>query len=347
MDVEIGDSLQQDVFNSYGLLVLSGGSRLDEDSVSKLFQHSIDYVDIVPRAFPVESAIPPESRFQVIREAAKTLQSSVNLTSSLFALTAQEGKLSEDLVEAGFQPLSEQFARQVDVASLLLLLDDKDEYTYRHSVQVGMLSYYLAKWLGKSEEECLLAGKAGYLHDIGKSKISPAILNKPDKLTAEEFEIVKQVPIFSHDLIMEATGDPNLALPALQLHERYTGKGYPYGIGEREMHPFAKIVAITDIYSAMISVRSYKPQRDLLNVLHELHRMSFSEIDPYYTQVFIRHMLPNLIGKNVLLSNGAPGKIIMTNPTDAFRPLVQVEEQFIDLSLSESLRIDKFMAEVV
>ena len=75
----------------------------------------------------------------------------------------------------------ESFQEEKDVVSLLLSLNSKDDYTYQHSVQVGMLSYYIAKWMNKSEKEALHIGKAGYLHDIGKSKIHSDILHKPGK----------------------------------------------------------------------------------------------------------------------------------------------------------------------
>lgn len=83
-----------------------------------------------------------------------------------------------------------------------------------------------------------------------------------------------------------------------------------------EIHSYSLIVAVADVYSAMISKRVYQDKRDLLFVLKELHRMSFGQLDPKITQVFIRNMIPNFIGKTVSLSDGRVGTIVMTNPTD-------------------------------
>ena len=87
---------------------------------------------------------------------------------------------------------------------LLLTLSTKDDYTYQHSVQVGILSYYISKWLGNSEEDCSNAGKAGYLHDVGKSQISIAILNKPARLTAEEYSEMKKHTVLGYQIISKS-----------------------------------------------------------------------------------------------------------------------------------------------
>ncbi|XEC96428.1 HD-GYP domain-containing protein [Paenibacillus tarimensis] len=223
-----------------------------------------------------------------------------------------------------------------DVVSMLLLLNTKDDYTYQHSVQVGMLSYYIAKWLDYDEHTALRIGKAGFLHDIGKSKIDLNILNKPGKLTEEEFEQIKQHPLFGYEIINNSFRDDLIALAALQHHERMNGTGYPNGMSGERIHPAAKIVAVADIYSAMISTRVYREKRDLMFVLKELHRMSFHDMDPLTTHTFIRHMVPNFIGKTVELQSGAKGIIVMTNTSDFFRPLVRVNDKFVDLSSDHS-----------
>ncbi|MNI37991.1 Cyclic di-GMP phosphodiesterase response regulator RpfG [compost metagenome] len=219
-------------------------------------------------------------------------------------------------------------------------MNSNDDYTFQHSVQVGMLSYYLAKWLDKSEEEALLIGKAGYLHDIGKSKIDQSILNKPSRLTADEFDEIKKHTIYGYDIIRHSYKDTGLAMAALQHHERMDGNGYPLRKKGLDIHPFARIVAVADVYSAMTSNRAYQKKKDLLYVLRELHRMSFGELDAEATQCFIKHMIPNFIGKKVNLADGRVGDIILTNPCDFFRPLIQIDSQFFDLSHETAIEID-------
>lgn len=343
LDIIDGDRLSNDVFNHFGLHVLSKGTLMNRNEISRLIQHQIDFVDVEERVSnspeplnrTLESTVNPKwlPTVQPIYEnAVKTIQ-------VLFSGAAQEGKIEEEAVTAVLQPLLSNLQLERDVVSMLLLLNTQDNYTYQHSVQVGMLSYYLATWMGYSPSESAKIGRAGFLHDIGKSKIEDDILNKPEKLSQEEFEEVKRHTIYGHDIVLNSFQDEDLALTALQHHERMDGSGYPHGLKGDDIHPYARIVAVVDIYSAMISARVYQKKRDLLYVLRELHRLSFSELDPVTTHAFIRHMIPNFIGKNVELNNDEMGIIVMTHPTEYFRPLVQIGEQFIDLTIERDYEI--------
>lgn len=330
LELHAGDRLSEDVFNHYGLQLLSAGTPLDREDIAKLSAHNVDDVDILPR-----TAAEPAGGVQVAEDGPDSPQAAFEGAAEgikkLFENVRNEGRLNEEDVERSFSPLVQHFREETDVVSLLLTLNSKDDYTYQHSVQVGMLSYYIAKWSGESEQTALDAGKAGYLHDIGKCRIPDAILQKPSRLTDEEFAEIKNHSIYGHQIVSESFNDPILALVALQHHERLDGSGYPHGIAGGDIHPMAKIVAVADIYSAMISARVYQNKRDLLVVLRELHRMSFGELDPSAVHVFISHMIPNFIGKKITLTDGRSGIIVMTNPTDYFRPLIQIDGSFYDL----------------
>jgi HD-GYP domain-containing protein (c-di-GMP phosphodiesterase class II) len=139
-------------------------------------------------------------------------------------------------------------------------------------------------------------------------------------------------PQMGYNILINSFDDLAVTLTALQHHERMNGKGYPLGLTRENIHPLARIVSVADVYSAMISFRVYRDKKDLLHVLKEMHDLSFQELDPDITHTFIRHMIPSFIGKKVELSTGETGTIVMIHPTDYFRPLVQVGEQFIDLS---------------
>lgn len=338
----VGDRLLSSVFNDKGLHILPGDKILDADDIEKLYQHKIEYVEIALRE-NLEYAI--EARDARIDELTKEIQPKFDVAvdgmKSLFEQVMNEGKIDNSVVEFTFDPLIEHFQREHDVVSLLLALTSKDDYTYQHSVQVGMLSYYIARWIGMDEASALVVGKAGYLHDIGKSQIDNAILNKPAKLTVEEFEIMKNHTTFGYNIISRSLRDePEIGLVALQHHERLNGSGYPGGLSEEKIHPYAKIVAVSDVYSAMISSRVYQKKKDLLFVLRELFRMSFAELDPYIVHTFIRKMTPQFIGKKLVLVSGEVGEIIMNNPSDPFRPLIRLGNQFLDLSMHHDLIID-------
>lgn len=348
-DIIDSDVLSEDVFNNYGLHILSKNTVLQSKEISKLIQHSIEYIDILDRSSIINNSLEDFDRLERTLESTATpkwvphmrpmYDSVVQNIKVLFESARVENKIDAKKAQAEFEPLIENLVLERDVVSLLLLLNNSDSYTYQHSVQVGMLSYYIANWIGLSNEQSMKVGNAGFLHDIGKCKIDPHILNKPERLTTEEYEEVKRHTIYGYEIIRNSTGDLDTALGALDHHERMNGSGYPHGKTGDEISLFGKIIAIADIYSAMISSRVYQKERDLLFVLKELYRLSFTELDPVITHSFIAHMIPNFIGKRINLNDGRTGTIVMTHPTEYFSPLIQVDSEFIDLTQVRSLDI--------
>lgn len=344
MDLSDGDVLLTDTFNNYGLLILSAGTVLEQSSVYKLIHHNIDYIDILSSDKGVSVFDNPAPTVKAPERVEKAFQEAFHSAKTMFSQALENGSINENEVNAGFVPLTESLHREHDLASLLLTLNQGGGYTYTHSVQVGMLSYYLSMWSGRSEEDSVLAGKAGYLHDIGMSRVPEELLTKAGKLTEEEYKEIQNHTLYGFEILKESFSSPALSLPALQHHERFDGGGYPYGKSDKNIHPVTKIVMIADIYSAMITPTPYRKERDLLSVLKELHSMSFGQLDPKLTHAFIKNMLPNLIGKKAVMNTGAIGTILLTNPADFFRPLVQIEQDFVDLSVNKSYSIEKIVA---
>ncbi|ASA20129.1 HD-GYP domain-containing protein [Paenibacillus donghaensis] len=332
-DLKPGNSLKSDTFSSRGLHVLPKGSQLQIDEIAKLMLHGVDYVDI-------EDEPPaPVSRPVIIQEVASSLDNMMDGFESLYMEALMKGSFSQSAVDDILQPSLQSLDKHKDVVSLLLLLDREDNYTYNHSLQVGMLSYYLATWLGYSKQECYDIGRAGYLIDIGKCRISPALLNKPGKLTPHEFTEIQLHTQYGYEIISNSMQDPFTALVALQHHEREDGSGYPNRLTGSQIHPYAQIAAVADIYSAMTSERVYQSKQELITVLREINNLSFGKLNGKPVQAFIQHLMPNFIGKRVLLSTGDLGIIVMNNPLDVFRPLVQSEGQFLDLARDRKMAI--------
>lgn len=335
MDLKPGDHLRMDTFSSRGLHVLPKGSRLQMEEIAKLIQHGVDYVDIET----VQEEPAPSSRTSIIQAAASSFDTTIDGFESLYMEALSKGSFNQSVVDDILQPMLSTLDKHKDVVTLLLLLDREDNYTYNHSLQVGMLSYYLASWLGYSKSECYEIGRAGYLIDIGKCRISPAILNKPGKLTPDEYEEIKLHTVYGYEIIQNSMNDPFTALVALQHHEREDGSGYPKQLTKTDIHPYAQITAVADIYSAMTTHRVYQSKQELISVLREINSLSFGKLNGKPVQAFINHLMPNFIGKRVLLSTGDMGVIVMNNPLDVFRPLVQSEGRFLDLSRERKIAV--------
>lgn len=345
MDLNPGDRLRTDVFNHSGVLILDKDKELTNESIVKLMQHGIDYIDILPQPRVVTEEDNSFTSAMMLPDQVLSVKPSfdkaVDGFEQMFLESLSTGSFDNSQVDELLEPIVNQLVGQKDVISLLLVLNDKDNYTYNHSMQVGMLSYYIATWLGYPKDEAYTIGKAGYLIDIGKSKVPQEILTKPSKLTPEEFEQVKRHTEYGYDIILKSTGDELLALIALQHHEREDSSGYPHGLNKNQIHPYAKITAVADVYAAMTSNRVYQSKQEFLTVLRVLNSLSFGKLSAEPTQLLIKHLLPNFIGKKVTLSNGERGSIVMTNQTDFFRPLVQTNSKFVDLSKEREIIISE------
>ncbi len=325
--LQAGDTLRQHVFSPNGLHIMAPGTVVTDVHINLLLRHQVEYVEILDaRPHASHAGQLPEPAFQAQYDKA------VSEMKSMFDQAFQYGFVAPESIDQTYDPLVESMQLETDVVGLLLTLNSKDDYTYEHCIQVGMLSFYIAKWLGHTDEEAYGIGKAGFLHDIGKSKIHRTILLKPSRLTDDEYEHIKRHTEYGYEIIMKSLNDRTAAYAALQHHERANGKGYPFGITYDWVQPASKIVAVADIYSAMISSRIYKEKQDLFVVLKELYDLSFSELDPTITQTFIRRMIPNFIGKEALLTNGEVGEIVMNHTTELFQPLVRIGSEFLDLS---------------
>lgn len=305
------------------------------EEISRLIQHGVDYVDIEE----ARESSAPTIRSSAIQAVAEHFDTSIEGFESVYMEALSQGRFNQSVVDDILQPSLQSLDKHKDVVSLLLLLDREDNYTYNHSLQVGMLTYYISSWLGYSKKECYEIGRAGYLIDIGKCRISPSILNKPGKLSPEEFNEIKLHTVYGYEIIRNSMNDSYTALVALQHHEREDGSGYPRSLTMRDIHPYAQIAAVADIYSAMTTHRVYQSKQELISVLREINNLSFGKLNGRPVQAFIQHLMPNFIGKRVLLSTGDMGVIVMNNPLDVFRPLVQSEGIFLDLSRERKIAV--------
>jgi HD-GYP domain-containing protein (c-di-GMP phosphodiesterase class II) len=183
---------------------------------------------------------------------------------------------------------------------------------------------------------------SAFLHDVGKLQIPDSILSKKLPLTKEEFLEMKKHTEYGYKMICQTDGiSQKQAFVALQHHEREDGSGYPTGLKGYEIGILSKIVAVADVFHAMISKRSYREALPLFQVLRELYAGAYGLYDPRVIHCMISKMMNALIGNRVLLSNGEVARVIMINIHDLMHPLVKKEQQFIDLSKEKGLEIVK------
>jgi len=177
------------------------------------------------------------------------------------------------------------------IKAILNTLSDKYEDEKIHSKRVSIICKKMGNHLGLSKDEVNLLELAGMYHDIGKISIPDAILNKPGKLTTEEFEIIKTHTMIGYQILKAADEYSGLAEYALSHHERWDGKGYPKGLSGNEIPFFSRIISIADAFEAMTADRPYRKGMNLEDAIAEIKRCSGSQFDPHLAKLFIEYAL--------------------------------------------------------
>lgn len=214
-----------------------------------------------------------------------------------------------------------------------------DNAVFIHSLNVALLCHIFGNWLRLSDEECKELTLAGLLHDVGKCEIDSDILNKPGKLTPEEFEIIKAHPLNGFTKFKDTNLSYGIKMAILQHHEKLDGSGYPFGFQKDQIHDYAKIIGITDMYEAVTSDRTYHKRIPPFMVLDIFEKDGYDAMDSHFLSVFLENIALLYIGKTVILSNGESGKIVFINRKTPSRPLVQVGSKIYNLEFELSLEI--------
>ena len=171
--------------------------------------------------------------------------------------------------------------------ALATAIDAKDPYTHGHSARVAMYSTQIAREAGLSEEECEQVYFAALLHDVGKIGVPSAVINKPGRLTDEEFAMIKQHPVTGNQILSSIQQSPYLSIGAHYHHERYDGRGYPTGLKGNDIPQIARIIGVADAYDAMTSRRSYRDPIPQQTVREELIKGTGTQFDPEYAKIMV------------------------------------------------------------
>lgn len=176
------------------------------------------------------------------------------------------------------------------VSSLASAIDAKDTYTNGHSGRVAEYSREIARRAGYEGKELEDIYMMGLLHDVGKIGIPDAVINKPAKLTDEEYDIIKNHPVLGARILGNIKEMPKLANGARWHHERYDGKGYPDGLSGEDIPEEARIIAVADSYDAMTSHRSYRKSLPQEVVREEIEKGKGTQFDPRFASIMLEMM---------------------------------------------------------
>ncbi|MDU5141780.1 MAG: HD-GYP domain-containing protein [Paenibacillus dendritiformis] len=225
-----------------------------------------------------------------------------------------------------------------------LVAAEEADYLYHKSIAVALTSHLIGQWSGQPVKEGMQIALAGLLHDIGKTRVDEDIVNKQGALTDSERAEMNRHAHYAYEILRHTPGlNEGVKLGVLQHHERMDGSGYPLGVSGEKIHPYAKIVAVADMFHAMTLNRGYKPAASPYVVLEQLKEESFGKLDPQLVSTFIQKVTHFQQGSAVQLNDGRVGRIIFTEERHPTRPWVSVDGQIVHLSEQRHLWIEKVL----
>ncbi|MBK9028378.1 MAG: HD-GYP domain-containing protein [Propionivibrio sp.] len=268
------------------------------------------------------AAVPASVEFA---RAAKICAQSKRAVASMFQEARMGKAVDTDGAQKLVEEISDSISRNPGALISLARLKTADDYTYMHSVAVCALMIALSKQLKLDEKLTRSAGIAGLLHDLGKALMPMDVLNKPGKLTDEEFAIIKTHPEEGHKLLLGSTGADEMALDVvLHHHEKTDGSGYPKHFKDSEISLYAKMGAVCDVYDAITSNRPYKAGWDPAESLRKMAEWAKGHFDPTVFQAFVKSLGIYPVGSLVKLNSGRLGIVVEQAEKSLLTPRIKV-----------------------
>lgn len=216
-------------------------------------------------------------------------------------------------------------------------LKNYDNYTYFHSVNVSILSLVIGSSFDLTKESLYELGLAGILHDIGKELIPIEILNKKGRLTDEEFDIIKQHPKKGYELIKSNfSHSARINQGILHHHERYDGSGYPSKLKGDKINLYSRIIAIADVFDALVSNRPYHKAFLPSDAIELIMSGSGTSFDPIIVEHFINHVAIYPVGTEIELSNGKKALVMENYQGYPTRPKIKLLDTGEEISLKNN-----------
>lgn len=348
----IGNMIAEPVYSEQGNLLLKEGVVINQHVLDRLLVHEIDYVYIFDALM---DGVEPVSLVdqQKLHESVETVKHVFDdvLHNERMGVKASLSKKDISLVKKVVEDLLKDLENTENILYTVVDLIGTDAYTYKHSVNVTVLSIIASRALGYKRDDIKNIAMGALLHDIGKVRVAPELILKPDKLSFEERMAVEKHPVYGHELLEAIDG---LSFTTKQIillhHEKLDGSGYPYGLKGIEIPEYVRIVTVCDMYDAMTTDRVYREKMPIYRALDILMAEAIYRIDPMVYSILLDNIAVYPVGTGIILSDGRIGVVTDYRHKNPARPIVRVLNKLpnsdnivvenIDLEASQVLFIE-------
>ena len=355
-DLRPGMKTGEDVFSYNNQMIVPKGSTLDDKMITRLEFYSVLAVRVMEESDETASTevsgdIAEDSHyFQRVKNSKQFkkfeksfLEVADGFKDKLKSIAEGGAEIDGRSMVDSITSLIEGDMTGVTVFDMLHNMRQYDDFTYVHSMNVSLICNVFGKWLGMTNEDVDILTLGGLLHDIGKLKIPDNIIRKPEKLSPAEYNIIKTHSLQGYNILKDKNIDENVKQCALMHHERCDGSGYPLGLTDDKINPYAKIIAIADVYDAMTAARVYRGPLCPFKVIGIFESEGLQKYDGHYILTFLEHVATTYMNNRVRLNNGMEGDVIFMNRNQYSRPMLQCGDKFIDLSREPELYIETFV----
>lgn len=328
----------RDIYTRNGQLLLSKDAIIDENVIARIMFFGIMSVHVykdeeeekAPTYEQIDAEMPIQHRYLKVVDT---------LTHTMNQLLEKNGDIDVNSLASEVDHIVSSAKSSYAVFDLLQSMRSYDDETYTHCLNVGMLCNVFSDWLGMSEYEKKIATLCGLLHDFGKLLIPQEVLRKPGKLTSQEFDIIKSHPVKGYEFLKNKPIHESIKKAVLLHHERCDGKGYPLGLNAREIDSYAELTGFADVFEAMTANRVYRQAICPFEVIRIVQEEGNSQFNPMIFIPILQNIADTYSQREVLLSGGIMGKVVVTNRKELSRPMVLCDGKIIDLAKNRQLII--------
>lgn len=340
-----GMLVADNVYNSANQLIVPRDVVLTDKAITRMRFHSITSARIYVGDDTVESASKKKdpshetSFFEKLRATDefvsfnKEFESAIPIFKDKLSAMIKKDSEPDDSLNEVVGNLFDSCRSGIQLFNLLHCMRNFDDVTFSHSMNVSLISGVIATWLGMDKKQVELIMECGIYHDIGKLIIPKNIIEKPSKLTAEEYALVKTHTTRGYAILKDKKLPREVKLGAMMHHERSDASGYPMAMKNDQIEDCAKILAIADVYEAMTSPRVYRKALCPFEVIRMFEADGLTLFDPAFLLPFMENITQSYVGNMVKLDNGMTGEIIFINKLAYSKPMIKMNDgSYMDLS---------------